>query len=113
MRRELTERGIDRESVAQAIAHIDDDAEWQRAREFAQRKFHVRPGEDRSKAMNRLAGQLARKGYPASVCFAVARDVSAVIAEQGQQDPIDEVDARSIIDDFTAEQESVEHDRIG
>lgn len=103
LRRELTDRGIDKESIEQAVAQIDDQAEWQRAREFAERKFRVRPGEDRLKAMNRLAGQLARKGYPPSVCFAVARECSAAIAEQGQDDVIDEIDAGVIVD-YLAEQ---------
>ena len=107
LRRELTDRGIDRESVDEALDVIDDDAEWQRAREFAEKKFRIRRGEDRLKAMNRLAGQLARKGYPAGVCFTVAREVSAAVAEQGEQDVIDEIDASAIVDDLTAEQESV------
>ncbi|MEY2990357.1 MAG: hypothetical protein RLZZ163_1273 [Actinomycetota bacterium] len=107
LRRELVDRGVDREAVDDAIAQIDDDAEWQRAREFAARKFRVRPGEDPRAAMNRLAGQLARKGYPANVCFTVARECSAAIAEQGQDDVVDQVDAGWIVDDFTEEQESV------
>jgi regulatory protein len=107
LRRELVDRGVDREAVDDAIAQIDDDAEWQRARDFAARKFRVRPGEDPRAAMNRLAGQLARKGYPANVCFTVARECSAAIAEQGQDDVVDQVDAGWIVDDFTEEQESV------
>ena len=107
LKRELAQRGIDRESIEEAVDQIDDDAEWQRAREFAERKFRVRSGEDRLKAVNRLAGQLARKGYPANVCFTVAREVSAAVTEQGEQDVIDEMDAGLIVDHFTAEQESV------
>ena len=107
LRRELTDRGIDRESVDEALEVIDDDAEWQRARDFAHKKFRVRSGEDPLKAVNRLAGQLARKGYPAGVCFTVAREVSAAVAEQGEQDVVDEIDAGVIINHFTTEQESV------
>lgn len=107
LKRELAERGIDRESVDEALAVIDDDAEWQRAREFAGKKFRVRGGEDRLKAVNRLAGQLARKGYPANICFTVAREVSAAVAEQWEQDVVDEIDTGLIVDHLTAEQESV------
>ena len=107
LKRELSDRGLDRESIEEAISQIDDDAEWQRARDFAAAKFRVRRGEDPLKAMNRLAGQLARKGYPASMCFTVAREVSAAVAEQGEQDVVDEIDAGLIVDDFAAEQESV------
>lgn len=107
LKRELINKGLERESIEEAISEIDDDAEWQRAREYGQRKFRQRSGENRIKAMNRLAGQLARKGYSANVCFAVAREVSGAIAEQGEQDVIDEIDAGVVVDDFTAEQESV------
>lgn len=107
LRRELTQRGIEREVVDEAVESIDDEDEWQRARDFASRKFRVRSGEDPLKAINRLAGQLARKGYPANVCFTVAREVSAAVAEQGQQDVIDQIDAGVIVDSFAAEQESV------
>lgn len=107
LKRELSDRGLERESIDEAISQIDDDVEWQRARDFATAKFRMRQGEDPLKAMNRLAGQLARKGYPASMCFAVAREVSAAVAEQGEQDVVHEVDAGFIVDDFAAEQESV------
>jgi regulatory protein len=107
LKRELIDRGIDRDSVAEALAVIDDDAEWQRAREFAEKKFRIRRGEEPLKAMNRLAGQLARRGYPATVCFTVAREVSAAVAEQGEQDVIDEIDAGAVVDDLATEQESV------
>ena len=107
LRRELTDRGVDRESVDEAIAQIDDEQEWQRARDFAASKFRFRVGEDRMKAMNRLSGQLARKGYPANVCFTVAREVSAGVAEQGEYDVVDQMDAGVVVDDFTEHQESV------
>lgn len=83
LRQELLQRGIDRDTIDVALAAIDDEHEVQRAREFAERKVRIRPGEDRSKAMNRLAGQLARKGYPGSVCFAVARDTIEHAADSG------------------------------
>jgi len=107
LKRELTDQGIDRELVDAAIAQIDDDAEWQRAREFAVSKFRVRQGEEPLKAIKRLASQLGRKGYPAYVCFAVAREASTAVAEQREQHGIDEVDAGLIVNDFAAEQESV------
>jgi regulatory protein len=107
LKRELTDHGIDRELVDAAIAQIDDDAEWQRAREFALSKFRVRQGEEPHKAIQRLASQLGRKGYPAYMCFAVAREASAAVAEQREHHGIDQVDAGLIVNDFAAEQESV------
>jgi regulatory protein len=107
LKRELSDRGIDREFVDAAIAQIDDDAEWQRALEFAMSKFLVRRGEDPRKAIHRLASQLGRKGYPANVCFAAARAASAAIAEEREQHGIDEIDAGLIVDNFAEEEESV------
>ncbi len=107
LRRELTERGIDREAADLAVGQIDDETEWQRAREFAEAKFRLRAGEDPAKALRRLAGQLARKGYSPGVCFAVAKEALAAVAEQGEQDVIDEFDAGVVVDHLTAEQESV------
>ena len=107
LRRELIDRGIERESIDEAISQIDDETEWDRAREYAQRKYRHRTGEDRGKALNRLAGQLARKGYPGNVCFTVAREVLGAVAEQGEQDVIDEIDAGVIVDHLAPEQESV------
>lgn len=107
LRRELTDRGVDSESVDEALGQIDDEAEWQRAREFAEAKFRLRAGEDPAKALRRLAGQLARKGYSPGVCFAVAKEALAAVAEQGEKDVVDEIDAGVVVDHFAAEQESV------
>lgn len=74
LRLELIERGIDRDDIEGALSQISDDDEYERAREFAERKVRVRVGEDAHKAMSRLAGQLARKGYPPGVCFRVAKE---------------------------------------
>lgn len=108
LRQELRQRGIDAEVIDEALGCIDDDDEWRRARQFAERKVRIKAGEDPRKAMQRLAGQLARKGYPVSVCFAVAREALAGALEQGDEHPIDEMDAGVLVDDFTAEQEPVQ-----
>lgn len=113
LKRELRTRGVAPEVIDAALASVDDDDEWQRAREFARRKARLKPGEDPRKATGRLAGQLARKGYSASVCFAVAREALGAVIEQGEHDPIDEVGASVVIDDLPVDQESVQHDRIG
>ena len=113
LRRELTDRGVDRESVDEALVQIDDDSEWRRAREFAHRRVRLRAGEPPAKAMQRLAGQLARKGYPAHMCFVVARETLAAIAEQGEHDVVDQVDAGRIVDDLPEDEQPVQDDRVG
>ncbi|MDC3376708.1 recombination regulator RecX [Candidatus Nanopelagicales bacterium] len=107
LKQELRQRGVDPESIDVAIEQIDDDAEYQRAREFASRKARVKPGEDSAKALSRLAGQLARKGYPAGVCFSVAKEVLGPLLEERQDHVVDEVDAGVVVDHFAEHQESV------
>lgn len=107
LKQELRQRGVDSESIDVAIEQIDDDAEYQRALEFASRKARVKPGEDSAKALSRLAGQLARKGYPAGVCFSVSKEVLGPLLEERQDHIVDEVDAGVIVDHFAEHQESV------
>lgn len=113
LRRELTDRGVERDFVDEALGQIDDESEWQRAREFARGKARLRSGEPPAKAMQRLAGQLARKGYPASLCFLVARETLGAITEQGEEHVVDQMDAGLIIDDFPEDEQSMQDHRIG
>ena len=107
LKQELRRRGVDAETIDVAIEQIDDDAEYQRALEFASRKARVKAGEDSAKALSRLAGQLARKGYPAGVCFSVSKEVLGPLLEEGQDHIVDEVDAGVVVDHFAEHQESV------
>lgn len=111
LRQELRQRGVDQDSIDEAIGTIDDEAEFERAVEFARKKVRVRSGEDPAKSVHRLAGQLARKGYSAGVCFTVARDaVDEALAgamEQGQDDLVHEMSAGVLIDDLAEHEESV------
>lgn len=68
----LRKRGIPREVAEAALAELpDDDAE--RALEFARSKVRGVEGKDYESALRRLAGQLARRGYPSSVALTAAR----------------------------------------
>jgi regulatory protein len=68
----LFKRGIPRDIADAAIAEMpDDDAE--RALEFARSKARGVGGKDDDAALRRLAGQLARRGYPSSVALTAAR----------------------------------------
>ena len=107
LKQELRRRGVDSETIDVAIEQIDDEDEYQRALEFAARKARVKPGEDPAKALSRLAGQLARKGYPAGVCFSVSKEVLGPLLEERQDHIVDEVDAGVVVDHFAEHQESV------
>ena len=68
----LRKRGIPREIAEAALAALpDDDAE--RALEFARTKVRGVEGAEFDTALRRLAGQLARRGYPSSVALTAAR----------------------------------------
>ena len=86
---------------------IDDEGEFLRAVAFAEGKARLRSGEELPAAVNRLARQLARKGYSPSVCFTVARDVLATKFEQRQDDVIDEMFTSDVVEDLAAHQESM------
>lgn len=107
LRQELRQRGIDSDLIEEAVEAIDDEDEWARAREFAANKARIKPGEDPRKAIQRLAGQLARKGYPGNVCFTAAREALEGLLEQRDDDLVDECGAGVVVDDFAVDQESV------
>ncbi len=107
LRRELQQRGVDADTIEQGLEDIDDEGEFQRAMSFAEGKARLRSGEELPAAVNRLAGQLARKGYSPNVCFTIARDVLATKFEQRQEDVVDEMFTGDVVDDLAAHQESM------
>ena len=107
LRQELRTKGVDKDVIDAALEQVDEDDELARARIFAEKKARLRAGEDPAKAVNRWAGQLARKGYPASVCFQVARERLSAVLEERDDHLVDELSAGGIVEDFPIEQESV------
>lgn len=77
---ELRRKGIDPEVAEQALEQIDDDDELTAARDLAQRRARATRGLDPVKRRRRLAGMLARKGYPPGVSM---RAVDEAIAADG------------------------------
>ena len=61
----LRERGVPEDVAAQAVAGIDPDEEFRAAVDLAQRRGARLRGLDPATARRRLAGYLARRGYPA------------------------------------------------
>ena len=81
-RRELTERGVSPDTVADALAHIDTESEVIRARELARRRLKTMVDCDRATQHRRLSAYLARRGYGGAV-------VSSVVLEVLQHDTVD------------------------
>ena len=71
---ELRRKGVDDETAGIALDEVDPDDEVETARTLVRRKLRTVARLDRDVAVRRLSGMLARKGYPAGVCFRVVRE---------------------------------------
>ena len=71
---ELRRKGVDDEVAAVALDEVDPDDEVETARALVRRKLRTVVTLDRDVKVRRLPGMLARKGYPAGVCFRVVRE---------------------------------------
>jgi regulatory protein len=71
---ELRRKGVDDETARAALDEVDPDDEEEAARQLVRKKLRSLGGVDHATATRRLAGLLARKGYPAGLSFAVVRE---------------------------------------
>lgn len=74
---ELRTKGVDEDTTAQVIAAIDPDDERRRARALVDKRLATLHGLDVAVQRRRLAGMLARKGYPGDLAWSVIRDAIA------------------------------------
>ncbi|WP_327318276.1 recombination regulator RecX [Streptomyces sp. NBC_01235] len=78
---ELRTKGVDSALVEEAVAQLDSEQEEETARELVARKLRSTRGLDRDKRLRRLAGMLARKGYPEGMALRVVRQA---LEEEGE-----------------------------
>ena len=71
---ELRRKGVDDETARSALDDLDPADEEEAARALVRKKLRTLRGVDATTATRRLAGLLARKGYPSGMAFAVVRD---------------------------------------
>ncbi|MFJ5040896.1 recombination regulator RecX [Streptomyces parvulus] len=71
--RELRTKGVDNTLIDAAVSRLDSEKEEETARELVARKLRATRGLDRDKRLRRLAGMLARKGYPEGMALRVVR----------------------------------------
>jgi regulatory protein len=76
LRHELTVRGIDAETVQEAVGALGAEDELECARALVRRKWAASAGQDPQRRVRRLLGVLARKGYGSDVAFRAVRDVT-------------------------------------
>jgi regulatory protein len=77
LRQELRRSGIDDETAAEAVADLDPDQELATARALVAKRLPSTRGLAHTKAMSRLIGMLARKGYSGSLAMTVVREALA------------------------------------
>jgi regulatory protein len=73
--RQLRAKGVDEEAIDSALAGLGEEAERAAARRLAERKLRSLSGLAPQVQIRRLAGMLARKGYPPGMTFQVVREV--------------------------------------
>ena len=71
---ELRRRGVDQTTVAEALTEIDSDTEEATARTLIRRRLPATRGLEPTARLRRLAGLLARKGYPPGLAYRVVRE---------------------------------------
>ncbi|MDH6629606.1 regulatory protein [Streptomyces sp. LBL] len=79
---ELRTKGVDSTLIDAAMAQLDSEQEEATAAELVARKLRATRGLDRDKRLRRLAGMLARKGYPEGMALRVVRQA---LEEEGEQ----------------------------
>ncbi len=90
---ELKRRGVNDDEIRDAIEDLGPDAEVATARKLVERKLASTRGQPPEARTRRLAGMLARKGYPPGLAFRVIREAmeaegaSAALAEVLGEDP--------------------------
>jgi regulatory protein len=81
---ELRRKGVDSEQVEEAVSTLGPEVELATARTLVTRRLPSTAGVARAARVRRLAGMLARKGYPAGVAFAVVREALAAEGEEAE-----------------------------
>ncbi|GII33215.1 recombination regulator RecX [Planotetraspora mira] len=85
---ELRHRGVEEETVKEAVDRLDPEQELETARALVARKLAATRGADPKTRTRRLAGMLARKGYSPGLAFRVVRE--ALEAEGMETDDLPE-----------------------
>ncbi len=85
--RELRDRGIDEDLIADAVAAVGPEDDEATARDLVRRRLRTMSGLSTETKVRRLVGFLSRKGYPSGVAYRVVRDELAAPDELSLLDP--------------------------
>jgi regulatory protein len=102
---ELRQRGVADDQITEAVDELGPDADAETARRLVERKLAATVGQAPQARVRRLAGMLARKGYPPGLAFRVIRaalesegiEAAGIEAEgpevlMGDEPPVDDLD---------------------
>lgn len=81
LKAELRRRGVADDDIKEAVETLGPDAEVETARRLVERKLASTKGQPAETRTRRMAGMLARKGYPAGLAFRVIREALEAEAE--------------------------------
>jgi len=88
---ELRRQGVQTEEIREAVDSLDPEQEVATARRLVERKMAVTRGQPPEARARRVAGTLARKGYPAGLVFRLIKEVleqeGSAGAEELELDP--------------------------
>jgi len=79
---ELRRKGVADQAVAEAVDGLDPELELATARALVDRRLRTTAGLPVQARVRRLAGMLARKGYPAGTAFRVVKEALAAELEE-------------------------------
>lgn len=71
---ELRTRGVEEDTVREAVGELSDQDEEEAARDLARRRLAATRGRDEETRIRRALGFLARKGYSAGLSYRVVRE---------------------------------------
>jgi regulatory protein len=78
---ELNRRGVDHDDIQAAVGQLSRETELATARALVERRLASTQGQPAQVRVRKLAGMLARKGYPAGLAYQVVREA---LEEAGQ-----------------------------
>ncbi len=90
--RELRHKGVDSELIDHAVEQLDPEREERTARALVERKLRATKGLERDRRLRRLAGMLARKGYPEGLALRVVREALEAEGEDVEEYPLYDAD---------------------
>ncbi len=83
---ELRRKGVDTDTIGEALGELDSDTEEETARALVERKLRSTRGEPEA-VLRKLVGMLARKGYAPGLSFRVVKEALERAGEEAEFDP--------------------------